>query len=70
MVIVYSVVVFVGLCGLIFGLWGQYALKPPYDTLAAILLPLSLFLGLGAVLLLCVPHFFSDFFSFFLKIQT
>ncbi len=58
MVILYSAVVFLGLCGVIFGFWGQAALNPPYDTLAAVLLPLSLVLGLGAALLLCVPHFF------------
>ncbi len=58
MVIVYSVLVLLGLCGVIFGFWGQHALHPPYDTLAAVLLPLSLVVGLGAALLLCVPHFF------------
>ncbi len=58
MVILYSAVVFLGLCGVIFGLWGQHALNPPYDTVAAVLLPLSLIVGLGAVLLLCVPRFF------------
>lgn len=59
MVIVYSVLVFVGLCGVIFGFWGQGRLKSPYDTFATVLLPLSLVLGLGAVLLLCVPNFFG-----------
>lgn len=60
MTIVYICIVFIGLCGIVFGFWGQNALNPPYDTLAALTLPLSLILGLGAVLLLCVPGFFSD----------
>ncbi|MEC4677974.1 MAG: hypothetical protein VST69_04390 [Nitrospirota bacterium] len=58
MVILYSTVAFLGLCGVVVGFWGQAALKSPYDTLAAVLLPLSLVVGLGAVLLLCVPRFF------------
>jgi len=57
MIFVYILVVVIGFCGVIFGFWGQNTLKSPYDTLAAILLPLSLILGLGGVLLLCVPHF-------------
>ncbi len=64
MALIYSGVVLIGLCGVVFGFWGQHALNPPYNTLAAITLPLSLILGLCAVLLLCVPEFFSDL-SFF-----
>lgn len=59
MVILYSSAAFLGLCGVVFALWAQQALKPPYDTLAAVVLPLSVILSLGGVLLLCVPHFFG-----------
>jgi len=59
MVVLYSALAILGFGGVVFGFWGQHALNPPYDTLAAVLLPLSLVLGLGAVLLLCVPHFWG-----------
>ena len=48
-----------GLFGIVFGFWGQSRLQPPYDTAAALLLPVSLLLCLTGVLLLAVPHFFS-----------
>ncbi|MFQ5588253.1 MAG: hypothetical protein ACE5F7_05375 [Nitrospiria bacterium] len=62
MTILYSLIVLIGLGGVVFGFWGQQRLKPPYDNLAAVALPLSLILGLGAALLLCVPDFFSGLF--------
>lgn len=59
MTYIYITMVIAGLFGIGFGFWGQAALKPPYDTLAAACLPFSLVFGLLGVLLLCVPHFFS-----------
>lgn len=59
MVMLYGALVVLGFCGVVFGFWGQGHLKSPYDMLAVVLLPLSLVLGLGAVLLLCVPTFFE-----------
>ncbi len=58
--------VLLGLSGVVFGFWGQYALKSPYNAFAALALPLSLIVGLGGVLLLCVPHFFDGLFNLFL----
>lgn len=56
---IYIVMIFLGIIGVGFSFWGQGSLKPPYDTLSAVGLPLSVILGLLGVLLLCVPHFFS-----------
>ena len=58
MVIVYILMLVGGIGGICFGFWGQQTLKPPYDTVAAVALPLSLILALLGTLLLCVPHFF------------
>lgn len=59
MSIIYIIMILFGVIGIGFGFWGQGSLKPPYDTISAIGLPLSLMIGLLGVLLLCVPHFFS-----------
>jgi len=59
MTLIFILMVLIGFCGIFFGFWGQNKLSRPYDTLAAIVLPLSLILSLTGVLLLCVPHFFS-----------
>ncbi len=59
MVILYIILLVVGTGGICFGLWGQGTLQPPYDTVAAVILPLSLILALFGVLMLCVPEFFS-----------
>ncbi|MFQ5598456.1 MAG: hypothetical protein ACE5GK_10450 [Nitrospiria bacterium] len=59
MIPVYIFMIIIGIVGIGFGFWGQGALKPPYDTAAALALPLSLILGLLGALLLCVPQFFS-----------
>ncbi len=59
MVIIYTLMLVGGIGGICYGFWGQDRLKPPYDTVAAVTLPLSLILALLGVLLLCVPHFFG-----------
>lgn len=56
---IYILMIFLGIIGMGFSFWGQGSLKPPYDILSAVGLPLSLILGLLGILLLCVPHFFS-----------
>lgn len=59
MTILYLSLILIGLVGVGFGFWGQENLHPPYDTVSAVVLPLSLMVGLLGVLLLCVPHFFG-----------
>lgn len=59
MSIVYILMILLGVIGIGFSFWGQGSLRPPYDTISAIGLPLSLIVGLMGVLLLCVPHFFG-----------
>jgi hypothetical protein len=55
----YFFMVIVGIVGIGLGFRGQQKLKPPYDTLSALILPFSLVIGLLGVLLLCVPLFFG-----------
>lgn len=57
--LVYIAMILLGVIGVGFSFWGQGSLKPPYDTVSAVGLPLSLSVGLMGVLLLCVPHFFG-----------
>lgn len=59
MSVVYILMIFLGVIGIGLSFWGQGSLKPPYDTISAIGLPLSLIVGMMGVLLLCVPHFFG-----------
>ena len=59
MTIIYIFMILLGIIGIGLSFWGQGVLKPPYDTISATGLPLSLAVGLMGVLLLCVPHFFS-----------
>ncbi len=59
MTVLYIAMVLAGLSGIGFGFWGQGSFKSPYDTFAALCLPISLVIGLLGVLLLCVPNFFS-----------
>ena len=59
MSVVYLFMIFLGMIGVGLCFWGQGSLKPPYDTISAVGLPLSLAIGLMGVLLLCVPHFFG-----------
>lgn len=59
MSLVYILMIVLGVVGVGLGFWGQGSLKPPYDTISAVGLPLSLIVGLLGVLLLCVPDFFG-----------
>jgi hypothetical protein len=59
MSLIYMFMVLLGVIGIGLSFWGQGSLKPPYDTINAVGLPLSLIVGLIGVLLLCVPHFFG-----------
>ena len=54
-----ALLLLVGLFLLATGTIGAIRLSPPRDTLVAFLAPLGLLLALVAIVLLCVPGFFS-----------
>ncbi|MGH7774490.1 MAG: prepilin peptidase [Candidatus Binatia bacterium] len=51
--------VFLGVVGVGYGLWASSRLRPPYDTLGAVLALLGLGTALAATLALIVPGFFA-----------
>jgi hypothetical protein len=58
MTIIYTLILIGGIGGIFFGFRGLQTLKPPYNTAAAVALPIGLILALFATLMLCVPRFF------------
>jgi hypothetical protein len=49
----------VGLAVVAAGFWGTFNAKKPWNTIAALSLPIGLITALIGVLLLCVPDFFK-----------
>ncbi|MGH7830547.1 MAG: prepilin peptidase, partial [Candidatus Binatia bacterium] len=49
----------IGVAGMGYGLWGSCRLRPPYDSLAALLALAGLLAALGGTVALVVPGFFA-----------
>ncbi len=54
----HGLLIALGLLLIVFGFWGAYRLRSPFDTLAAWCAPLGLLVTLGGVILLIIPDFF------------
>lgn len=57
--IVHIAMIIGGLVIVAAGFWGTFYAKKPFNTIAALSLPIGLITALIGILLLCVPDFFK-----------
>ncbi|MBE9541794.1 MAG: hypothetical protein IMF01_05700 [Proteobacteria bacterium] len=59
MQLVYGLMILLGIPLMGWGFWGSYNAKKPWDTIAALSLPIGMIVSLMGILLTCVPKFFK-----------